>query len=86
VIAAAVGGLRTAVADGISGLLVPGHHPDDYAAAVRRLLDDPALRSRLSQGGQRQAAGFSWSATATGVLQVYDDALAEPATRVAAAR
>ncbi len=86
VIAAAVGGLRTAVADGISGLLVPGHHPDDYAAAVRRLLDDPALRSRLSQGGQRHAAGFSWSATATGVLQVYDDALAEPATRVAAAR
>jgi len=86
VIAAAVGGLRTAVADGRSGLLVAGHDPADYAAAVRRLIDDPALRRRLSRGAQQHAAGFSWAATANGVLDVYDEALAEPAARVAAVR
>ncbi len=86
VIAAAVGGLRTAVAHGSSGLLVPGHEPADYAAAVRRLLDDPVLRRGLSHGALRHAAGFSWAATATGVLQVYRDVLAEPAQRMAAAR
>jgi len=86
VVAAAVGGLRTAVADGASGLLVRGHDPADYAGALGRLLDDSALHERLAHGALRHAAGFSWGATAAGVLQVYRDALAEPAQRVAAAR
>ena len=41
VVAAQVGGLRTAVADGVSGLLVDGHDPVDYAAVL-----GPARRSR----------------------------------------
>lgn len=87
VIAAAVGGLTTAVANGRSGLLVPGHDPADYAAAVRRLLD-PALRRRLARGALAHAEAFSWSATAAGVLGIYADAMAESAVTVpvAAAR
>ena len=41
VIAAAVGGLLTAVTDGRSGLLIPSHDPDDYAAAVRTVVSSP---------------------------------------------
>jgi D-inositol-3-phosphate glycosyltransferase len=76
VVAAAVGGLVTAVAHDVSGLLVPGHDPADYASALRRLIGDPALRNRLSTGAVRHAAAFSWERTAEGLLAVYSEALA----------
>jgi D-inositol-3-phosphate glycosyltransferase len=78
VVAAAVGGLRTAVADGQSGVLVAGHDPDDYAAAIHRLLTDEVLHRRLSDGAVRHAARFDWAATARAVLDVYARALAGP--------
>ena len=76
VIAAAVGGLQTAVADGSSGLLIKGHDPYEYADAVRDLIDDPSLRARLSAGAVRHAGQFGWATTAAGVLDVYVEALA----------
>jgi D-inositol-3-phosphate glycosyltransferase len=76
VVAAAVGGLVTAVAHDVSGLLVAGHEPADYASALRRLIRDPGLRDRLSAGAVRHAAAFSWERTAEGLLAVYTDALA----------
>jgi D-inositol-3-phosphate glycosyltransferase len=78
VVAAAVGGLYTAVADGQSGLLVAGHDPDDYAVAMHRLLTDEVLQRRLSDGAVRHAARFDWAATAGAVLDVYARALAGP--------
>jgi D-inositol-3-phosphate glycosyltransferase len=78
VIAAAVGGLRTAVADGISGLLVGGHDPAGYAAAIDRLLTSPRLAAELSAGALRHARNFSWAATADGALEVYRAALHRP--------
>ncbi|MDX6273219.1 MAG: D-inositol-3-phosphate glycosyltransferase [Frankiales bacterium] len=75
VIAAAVGGLRTAVADGVSGRLVNGHDPCEYADAIRDVLDSPRLRADLAAGALRHAAGFGWASTAAGVLDVYADVL-----------
>ncbi len=77
VVAADVGGLRTVVAQERSGLLVPDQDAGAYAAAVRRLLRDEALRRRLSVGAVERSARFSWTATAAGVLETYVDALAE---------
>jgi D-inositol-3-phosphate glycosyltransferase len=77
VIAAAVGGLRTAVRDGISGLLVDGHKPADYATAAARLLTAPAYRERLSAGALAHASAFGWAATAGGVLDSYVAAVQE---------
>jgi D-inositol-3-phosphate glycosyltransferase len=71
VVAAAVGGLRTAVADGRSGVLVPGHDPGRWAAELAGLLADPARRARLGAGARAHAAGFGWDATADGVLASY---------------
>lgn len=81
VIAARVGGLTTAVAGGRSGLLIDGHDPDDYAAALHRLLTDQVLHRRLADGAVRHAAGFDWSATAEAVLDVYSQTLRTPAHR-----
>src|SRR5215213_6774445 len=74
VVAAAVGGLRTAVRDGVSGVLVDGHDPADYATAVRAVL---ARRELLSAGARRHAALFSWDRTADALVAAYSAAAEE---------
>jgi D-inositol-3-phosphate glycosyltransferase len=71
VIGAAVGGLTTVIHDGRSGLLVDSHEPRDWANAMRRVLEDDALRSRLVAGAVEQARLFSWERTAQRTLDVY---------------
>src|SRR4051812_38512930 len=77
VVAAAVGGLRTAVDDGRSGLLVDGHDPAQWADVLAGLLGDKARRRALSSGAVAHAARFGWPATATGMLDVYEAVLRE---------
>jgi D-inositol-3-phosphate glycosyltransferase len=78
VVAAAVGGLPTAVADGVSGVLVDSHDPADYAATLAPLLHQPAYRELLATGGRGHAERFSWDATAHRLLATYRDAMADP--------
>jgi D-inositol-3-phosphate glycosyltransferase len=71
VVAAAVGGLTTAVDHDVSGLLVEGHDPADYARAIEQVVHRPGYRQRLSAGAVRRAASFAWEATAERTLEVY---------------
>jgi D-inositol-3-phosphate glycosyltransferase len=75
VVAAAVGGLTVAVADGISGLLVPGHDPGAWADALAAVVLDPAKRERMSVAAPVHAGRFSWDVTVDGLLSSYDRAL-----------
>ncbi len=84
VLAAAVGGLVLAVRDGISGVLVDGHDPADWARVLCGLLGAPARLARLGTGAVAHAREFSWSRTATGLLAVYRDAVTEHWVRIAA--
>jgi D-inositol-3-phosphate glycosyltransferase len=77
VVASAVGGLSTAVADGGSGVLVDGHDPADYARVLGGLLADQPRRAALGRGALLHAARFGWAATATGMLEVYAGAIAD---------
>lgn len=70
VIAAAVGGLTTVVRDGVTGLLVEGHDPADYARAIDRLAV-PAYRDRLADAAAEHARGFAWERTADQTLAGY---------------
>jgi len=78
VVGAAVGGLTTAVADGVSGLLVEGHDPADFAAALSRIVRAPGYRAELSRAARAHAEGFSWQRTAEGLLAAYRGALVTP--------
>ncbi len=78
VVATAVGGLRTAVSDGISGSLVDGHDPKAWSAVISRLLADPARLIGLSLGAIAHASKFGWDATARRTLEVYDWAIEQP--------
>jgi len=81
VVAAAVGGLRTAVADQVSGLLVDGHDPADFARVISRITGQPRLRAELSAGAHMHAAAFSWAATTAGLMNSYSAALANSAAQ-----
>ncbi|MGN9841584.1 D-inositol-3-phosphate glycosyltransferase [Nonomuraea sp. H19] len=76
VAAAAVGGLRTAVRDGVSGVLVDGHDPAEWARTLRRFLTSPRWRGELSQGSRAHAAAFGWQATSSRLMEVYAAAIA----------
>ncbi len=76
VVAAAVGGLTTAVAGEISGVLVDGHDPADWATALARVALDPALAARMGEAAARHAARFSWEVTVDGLIDSYTRAVA----------
>lgn len=76
VLAAAVGGLPTAVWDGVTGLLVQGHDPVEYARRLLWLARHPEARVSMGEAAVRHARGMSWRASATRTIDVYEDALA----------
>ncbi|HET9256750.1 MAG TPA: D-inositol-3-phosphate glycosyltransferase [Pseudonocardiaceae bacterium] len=76
VVAAEVGGLPVAVADGVSGQLVGGHHPGDWADALAAVALRPRRREKLAAGAAPHARRFSWERTTDALLGVYADAAA----------
>jgi D-inositol-3-phosphate glycosyltransferase len=75
VVATDVGGLRHAVRDGYSGLLVKGHDEREWADALAAILDDHDERIRMGANAAAHAATFSWDNTAAATLQAYRMAL-----------
>jgi D-inositol-3-phosphate glycosyltransferase len=75
VVAAAVGGLRTAVRDGYSGILVDGHEPAAYARELEKLIASPSRLAELSRGAIEHASAFGWPATADKLIGVYTGAM-----------
>ena len=58
VIASAVGGVPELVRDGENGLLVPAGDVEALASAIRRLLEDEALRARLAAAAAPSVAAL----------------------------
>jgi D-inositol-3-phosphate glycosyltransferase len=76
VIARDTGGLREAVLNGTTGLLVEGDDPTAWAGAIERLLGDPELASRMGTAARQHALASSWGSSADCLLAVYRDLLA----------
>ncbi len=77
VVAAAAGGLRTAVRDGLSGLLVTGHDPAEYARVLGDLIAAPRRLRRLRRGALAHASQFGWANTVERLMKVYTGAMEE---------
>ncbi|MFI7412799.1 D-inositol-3-phosphate glycosyltransferase [Streptomyces sp. NPDC049627] len=75
VIAAEVGGLPVAVRDGVSGVLVPGHDPADYARVLDGFAADPARSARMGEAAVQHARSFGWARAAAATADVYAEAL-----------
>lgn len=62
---------------GETGLLVAPNDPEALVTAIRRLLDDAALREELGRRGrERVIERFTWQVTARGTAACYDAILA----------
>lgn len=83
VVAASVGGLVSAVRNGVSGLLVDGHRPADWAVALGGLLRDPTRRAQMAVGARAHARQYSWNHTACGLIAAYRETIAEQRRRKA---
>jgi D-inositol-3-phosphate glycosyltransferase len=75
VVAARVGGLPTAVRDGISGVLVDGHEAANWASEILNVVTNDALRTKLSAGAIAHAAHFGWEDTTDKLIAVYNEAV-----------
>jgi D-inositol-3-phosphate glycosyltransferase len=84
VVAAAVGGLHTAVRDGESGVLVRGHDPADYARVLLDLIGTPRRLRQMSRAAVRHGAAFGWQATVDRLLDIYAKAVGERAMAASA--
>ncbi|CBN54678.1 MULTISPECIES: glycosyltransferase family 4 protein [Kamptonema] len=65
-----------------TGIKVPGYHPkqavNDLAEAIARLADDPELRSRMGQAGQKRVAEvYDWDVNGQFFAQLCEDIVAQ---------
>jgi L-malate glycosyltransferase len=81
IVATAVGGIPFLLDDGNSALLTPAGDADALADAVCRLLADPELAARLSQGARAVAERSSWPAVRAQWDAALDAALPTTARR-----
>jgi len=77
VVATRCGGPEEVVADGETGFVVPPKDPEATAAAVLKLLNDPALAARMGAAGRRRVERhFTADAYARRIEAVIGEALA----------
>jgi D-inositol-3-phosphate glycosyltransferase len=73
VVAASVGGLRSIVVDGETGLLVEGRDPLEWATAVALLLDDHELAESMGARAAARSGHWSWGMTAARLRRLCSD-------------
>lgn len=73
VVAAAVGGLRSIVVDGVTGRSIEDRDPVSYAAAIAAILDDPATAATMGERAAVRARGFTWPTAAARLRRIYAD-------------
>lgn len=85
-VAAAADGPRQYVRDGEDGLLVPIDDPDALATAIRRVLEDTALReSLIRKGREHYESDFTKEKTLSAYLDFYREILDLPLAHTCAA-
>ena len=73
VVASDVGGLRVAVRDDVTGLLVPSFSAEAFADALGRVLCDPVTSTAMGTAGARFARRFDWRRASIDLLAIYED-------------
>ncbi|TFC91360.1 glycosyltransferase [Cryobacterium breve] len=71
VVAAAAGGLREAVLDGDTGVVLDSRDPKVWAGALTQILSNPAFARRLSLAARERAEHLDWPRSADGLVTVY---------------
>ena len=72
IVASDLDAFRLVLRGGRAGELFPSGDPAALAAAAGRLLDDPALRQRLSAAATDAVRAYDWPMVARDVVKVYE--------------
>lgn len=75
VVATDVGGVRSVVEDGVTGLVVPQQDPPALAGAISALLADPARRAAMGAAGRIASARFDQDRLVEDIRALYDEVL-----------
>lgn len=76
VIGADSGGVRDALVQDETGILVPENDPTVTAHAIEKLLDNPALAEKMGQAGYEYAKQHTWDRIGAQYVEVYKKLLA----------
>ncbi|MGM9463298.1 glycosyltransferase [Streptomyces murinus] len=68
--------------DGVTGILVRGHDPDDYARVLHRFAEHPAHAAGMGRAAADHARRMDWRSTARATLGSYTRASRERASGV----
>jgi phosphatidylinositol alpha-mannosyltransferase len=87
IVASRLPGFSLVMRDGVDGLMVG--RPDDeagFAAALARLLDDPARAAAMGAAGRARAVStFAWPVVVDQLEELYAELLGTPRVKLAAA-
>ena len=82
VVGSNVSGLRSVIRDQVSGYLIAGHDPAEYAERIGRLLEDPELAQQMGRRGRLLAQRYSWTRTADRLRELFEDVAERAQIRV----
>jgi len=82
VVGSDVSGLRSVIRDQVSGYLIAGHDPAEYAERIGRLLEDPELAQQMGRRGRLLAQRYSWTRTADRLRELFEDVAERAQIRV----
>jgi phosphatidylinositol alpha-mannosyltransferase len=74
-IASDIHGYKRVIQRNVSGLLVEPKDADTLCSALERLVNEPALRTRLGVAGSERAREFDWSHVTDQLLAFYDEVI-----------
>jgi starch synthase len=76
VVASRAGALPEVVVDGKTGILCDPREPAEFAQAILRLLEEPALVETMGQAGrERTLRLFQWEHNARCTLALYEEVI-----------
>jgi phosphatidylinositol alpha-mannosyltransferase len=78
VVASRIAGYRDVVRDRQDGLLVPAGDAVELGEALRDLALDPERRRCMARSARERADRFAWPQVTSEVVEVYEEALAQP--------
>ena len=73
VVAAAVGGLRSLVQDGLTGFLIDSRDPSLFAERIDELLAHPERAAAMGRAGAIESDRYAWATTAGRLRRLYGD-------------
>ncbi len=71
VVASRAPGLVDSVRDGVTGVLVDGHDPRGWAAAIEGMLRDPARHAAMARASLAHAQAHGWAGVAARTAELY---------------